>query len=280
MTGELDAVAFRSNLRGWLEHPIRGLVVGGSTGEAPLLDEGELLRLVEWTRELAPEEVLVTAGTGAESTRATIRQCREAAARGAGAALVRAPCYYRSAMDDVAIRTHFIRVADASPIPVVLYHIPKFVPIDLTAETVAALARHEQIVGIKDSAGELERLGRYARACEGHAELVVGAGTLLYAALEVGAVGGVLGVGLLATGLCCELVEAWREGETERAGALQERIGPLHRTVVSGLGVPGVKVGLDLLGRVGGEPRPPLRRPGEEGARAVEGALRAARLLS
>lgn len=255
-----------------------GLVVAGSTGEAPLLDEIEILRLVEWAREVTPRGLPVVAGTGLESTRGTVRLCREVARNGADAVLVRAPSYYAEAMTSQALERHFETVADGSPVPVVLYHIPRYVPVDLEPDLVAGLVRHDNVAGIKDSSGDIRNLGRLTEACDGKASVLVGSGTLLYGGLEVGASGGILAVGLLATDACGEILSAWREGDTERAGALQERVGDLHRAVVGKLGVPGVKAALDRLGLAGGPVRSPLRDLDPEGRRRAERALEGAGL--
>lgn len=262
----------------WTSEPVDGLVVAGSTGEAPLLDEIEILRLTEWARETAPDGVAVVTGTGCESTRGTVRLTRLAAEAGAGAVLVRPPAYYAGAMTEEALSVHYRTLADASPIPVILYHIPKYVPVPLGPDLVGRLIEHDNIIGIKDSSGDVQNLGALVNACAGHGSVMVGAGTLLYGGLEVGAVGGVVAVGLLATAACAEIVSAWREGDTGRAGALQERVGPLHRSVVARQGVPGVKFGLDLLGLRGGAPRPPLLPANEASRQAVHGALSAAGL--
>lgn len=273
--GEVDEEAFRANLRGWLAHPVAGLVIGGSTGEAPLLEEEELFRLLRWAREEASDRLLV-AGTGAESTRATVRAGREAAEHGADAVLVRPPSYYRDAMTPAALRAHYHAVADASPVPVILYHIPRYVPVELRPELVRGLVRHGNVAGIKDSSGDIRNLGALVEGCGDEARVLVGSGSLLYAALEIGAAGGIVAVGLLVPGIACEILEAWRAGRTAEAGRLQERVDALNRTVVGGLGVPGVKAALEELGLSGGDPRPPLLPLEERGRRAVRGALRAA----
>lgn len=272
----MDAGAFRANLRRWLAGPVDGIVVAGSTGEAPLLDEIEVLRLVEWTREAAGGSRLVVAGAGLESTRGTVRMCREVARKGADAVLVRPPAYYAAHQDREAIRTHFLRVAGGSPVPVILYHIPKYVPVELDPDLVAELTRHENVVGIKDSAGEIRRLGALVEACGDRASVLTGSGSLLYGGLEVGASGGVVAVGLLATRACGELLEAWRADDDARAGALQERIGSLNRAVVGKLGVPGVKAALDRLGMEGGPVRGPLRDLDRSGRDRVQRALEGA----
>jgi len=275
--GGVLASAFESNLRGWGSHPISGFVIAGSTGEAPLLDDDELFDLVGIARGIATDGTVI-AGTGAEATHRVIASCREAAARGADAVLVRAPMYYRGAMTPAVLSRHFMEVADASPVPVILYHIPKFVPVELDPELVEALVRHENIIGIKDSSGGLENLRALVAACGSNGSVLVGSGALLQSALESGARGGVLGVALLATAQACELHAAWRDGDLPRATELQSRIGPLHQAVVAGCGIPGIKAALDRLGYFGGPLRPPLRPLGEDRVTIVDAALEAAGL--
>jgi len=254
-------------------------VVAGSTGEGPLLDEIEILRLTEWSRDLLPGGVPVIAGTGLESTRGTIRLCREVARNGADAVLVRAPYYYRGAMTADALEDHFRGVADASPVPVVLYNVPKYVPLELEPDLVARLGRHANVVGIKDSSGDIRSLGSLVDALGEEGDVLVGAGGLLYGGLEVGVSGGVLAVGLLATEACARILRSWRDGDTGTAGAIQERVGSLNRAIVGKLGVPGVKAALDRIGLAGGPVRSPLQRLDSRGRDRVESALSAGDFL-
>jgi len=175
--GELDLAGFARNLASWGAHPISGVLIAGSTGEAPLLDEEELVALVERARNTIGDRLRVLAGTGAESTRATIRLCRGAAAAGAAGVLVRPPAYFREQMTPEVLRLHFLEVADASPVPVILYHVPKFVPVGLEPDLVAELAGHGNIVGIKDSSGDVHNLGALCSACGDAVGVLVGAGT-------------------------------------------------------------------------------------------------------
>ncbi len=259
VTGEVDLIAFRANVRSWLEHPIRGIVVAGSTGEAVLLDEPERRRIVDGVRDVVPADRLLVAGTGAESTRAAVRRTRAAAEAGADAVLVMPPAYYRSAMTPQVLQEHFETVADESPVPLILYQVPPaFASLDLATGLVVELSRHENVVGIKDSRAELELVGQLAGACAEGFQVLAGSGAKLYASLELGAKGGVLGVANLAPAACASLVRAFGEEEHGEAGRLQERVGPVHEAVVAGMGVPGVKAALDLLDLNGGVPRPPL----------------------
>jgi 4-hydroxy-2-oxoglutarate aldolase len=279
VTGEVDVVAFRRNARAWLQAPLSGLVLFGSTGEGPLLDEDERTQLLASVRELA-EDRLLLAGTGAESTRATVRLTRAAAAAGADAVLVHPPAYFKPQMTPEVLRDHYIAVADAAPVPVILYQIPpRFSGVELSAGLVGELARHPNIVGIKDSSGDLKTLGAFADACHRGCTVLVGNGAMLFSALEVGAGGGILALALLAPHECAEVFRLREAGDVAAAGRLQERIAPVHRAIVGGLGVAGVKAALDYLGMAGGVPRSPLKPLREKDRQVVRTTLEEAGLL-
>jgi 4-hydroxy-2-oxoglutarate aldolase len=279
-TGDLDLPAMQDNLRRWAEHPIDGVVLAGTTGEAVLLDEEERLSLVEAAREVLPPEILLTVGTGLESTRATIRVSKKVGEAGADAVLVQPPAYYQGAMSPEALREHYRSVADASPIPVIVYQAPlRMSTLDLPTGLLAELSTHENIVGMKDSRGKLELVGELVEQCQEGFQLLVGSGALLYPAMEVGAVGGIVAVANMAPGASGQLFQAFRAGRSSEAGRLQERIGPLHNSLVAAMGVPGVKAALDILGYRGGDPRPPIRRLAEKRRQEVEEILSKAGLL-
>ncbi len=266
-TGEVDRDGLRFNLERWARAPVQGVVLAGTTGEGVLLDEAERVALVEVAREVLPPHMVLSVGTGLESTRATIRLCRAAAEAGAQAVLVQPPAYYRGAMTPEALREHYWAVADASPVPVIVYQAPlRMSTLDLPTGLVAELSRHGNIVGIKDSRGKLELVGELVGQCRRGFAVLVGSGAHLYAGMEVGAVGGIVAVADLAPEECGRLFQAYRAGRTSEAGRLQERLGPLHQDLVAGMGIGGVKAALDLLGYRGGPPRPPLR-PLPEGRR-------------
>ena len=264
VTGDVDVVALRANVRAWLETSVLGIVIAGSTGEAVVLDPEERRNLLDAARDVVPGDRLLVAGTGAESTRATLRLTREAAEAGADAVLVMPPAFYKGAMTPETLRVHYTEVADASPVPLILYQVPlRFSTLDLRTGLVAELSRHENVVD----------------QCAPDFQVLVGNGALLYASLELGAVGGVLGVANLAPAGCADLVRAFRDGDAAEAGRLQERVGPVHKEVVAGLGVPGVKAGLDLQGLHGGDPRPPLRALPDADRVKVRAALERGGLL-
>ncbi len=280
VTGDADLVALRANLRRWLAEPLAGVVLFGSTGEGLLLDADERVRLLEGTRELVDEGRLLLAGTGAESTRATVRLSRSAAEAGADAVLVQPPAFYRPQMTAAALRDHYTAVADASPVPVILYQVPpQFSGVELVPGLVGELMRHPNVVGIKDSTGDLKSVAALVDACPGECAVLVGSGAALFAGMEVGARGGILAVSLLLPGPCAEIHRLHAAGDVGRAGRLQERVAPLHRAVVGALGVPGMKAALDLVGLHGGPPRSPLQPLREKDRPAVRAALAAAGLL-
>jgi 4-hydroxy-2-oxoglutarate aldolase len=259
VTGEIAPVVFRESLRRWLKHPLDGVVLFGSTGEGALLDEDEKERLLGFARDVVPEGIAVVAGIGAESTRSAIRQARLAADQAADAVLVHPPSYFGVSLSPAALRDHFTAIADASPIPVVLYHIPKYTHVTLEPGLISELTRHPNVVGVKDSSGDLKRLADYSLACHASCRLLVGNGSMLYTAFELGAAGGIVAVGLLAPAWCVAMRDHFRAGEGPRAGQLQGRIARLHKEIVAHFGVPGVRAALELLDLPQGPPRPPLR---------------------
>jgi 4-hydroxy-2-oxoglutarate aldolase len=280
VTGDVDVVAFRSNLRHWFEHPLAGILIAGSTGESVLLSPRELEALVEASRDVVPEDRLVLVGTNAEATRHVIAESVEAAELGADAVLVKPPAYYRGAMSPRALVDHYKRLADASPIPVIVYQVPlRLSTLEFPTAVVAELSRHPNIVGIKDSRGNLEQVGELVEQCVEGFQVLVGAGSILYGGLEIGAVGGIVAVGLLAPAAAAEVSLAFSKDRKADAGRAQEVIAPVHTRVVGGMGVPGVKVALDLLGLHGGLPRPPLMAPPEEQRDEIRKILASAGLL-
>jgi 4-hydroxy-2-oxoglutarate aldolase len=278
--GELDTGAFASNIRGHLDAGLSGVVIAGSTGEAALLDESERSSLVEVAREILPQTKSLIVGAGAESTRYTIRLAKNAAARGADAVLVVAPHYYSGVMTVPVLLDHYRAVADASPVPVVLYNIPKYMHFALPKEVVAQLARHPNIVGIKDSSGDRDTLAGFIEAKSSTFSVISGSGALLQYAMGLGATGGILGVCTFAPSLALEVFSAMKRGDSAAATPAQDRLTPLHTRIVAELGVAGVKAALDATGLRGGQLRMPLRALDPTGRAEVASLIRAAGLVA
>jgi 4-hydroxy-2-oxoglutarate aldolase len=281
VTGDVDIVAFRSNLRRWFEQPISGILIAGSTGESVFLDEAERVALIESAADVVPPDRLLIAGTGSESTRHTIHLTQQAADAGADVALVSPPAYFKGAMTPGALSKHFRAVADASPVPILVYQVPlRLSTLDLPMGLIAELSQHPNIVGIKDSRGQLDLIGGLVEHTADDFQVMVGSGALLYAALETGAVGGIVAVGLMAPAEAAAISVSFRDGRTDEAGRLQERIAPVHQEIVGGMGVPGVKAALDLLHLHGGVPRAPLAPASEDKVQQIRQILATAELFT
>lgn len=257
-TGEVALAHVRSNAAAHLKAGLHGLVVAGSTGEAALLDDDERRALVEAIRGVVSDDQWLIAGVGSESTRQTVRRAVEAGRAGADAVLVVSPHYYSSAMTVPALRAHFNRVADESPVPVVLYNIPKYAHFVLDPDLVGELAAHENVIGIKDSSGDLALNGRYLVHQSPTFSVLTGNGSTFAPALALGARGGILAVALFAPALSLEVYAAHVRGDPAAALLLQERLAPLAKVIVGDQGVAGVKTAMELVGLTGGSPRPPL----------------------
>ncbi len=279
VTGDVAPVSFRDNLRRWLQTPVDGIVVFGSTGEGALLDEDEMVRLLGYARDIVPPQRALVAGAGGESTRAVIRLAGRFGEAGADAVLVPPPSYFGVSLSPADLKDHYAAVADASPVPVLVYHMPKFTHVTLDAGLMAELSRHPNVAGVKDSSGDLKRFAEYTESCEKDCRLFVGNGALLYAALELGAVGGILALGLLAPEEYGEMLRLYRDGKLPQAGAIQERLAPAHKQIVGAFGARGVKAALDMKGWNGGPPRRPLSPLNEKHRDVVARVMQEARLL-
>ncbi len=256
--GELAHTALSANLERWNEYDLAGYVVLGSNGEAPYLSEDERLRVLETARGAIPPGKRMIAGTGCESTRATIRMTREAARLGADAAIVLTPAYYQPEMTGDVLVRHFWAVADESPIPVLLYNVPKFTGVDMDAATVARASQHANVIGIKDSSGNVAKLAEIVRLARPGFQVLVGTASVLFAGLAVGAVGGVVALSLVAPQPAIDIWQLHRAGHWDEAAALQRRMLPVNAAVTTRFGVPGLKAALDMLGYYGGPVRAPL----------------------
>jgi 4-hydroxy-2-oxoglutarate aldolase len=275
-TGEaLDLPAFEANARAHFEAGLEGLVVCGSTGEAALLDEDERARLTASARPIVPADKWLIVGTGAESTRQCVERCRTAARLGADAVLVVAPHYYGSAaMTAEALFSHYARVADESPIPVLLYNIPKYMHFRLEPELIGRLAEHRNIVGMKDSSGDMAYFERCIPAQSDVFTVLTGNGATWSTALRLGARGGILAVALFAPELSLEVWRAHHAGNAVGADEAQQRLTPLAAEIVGRMGVAGVKAAMDRVGLHGGAVRAPLLPLSADDRRRVGELLR------
>lgn len=274
--GDVDLAAFGKNIQAHLAAGVCGIVVTGSTGEAALLDDAERAALTARARAEVPGNRTLLIGTGSESTRATIARTVVAAECGADGVLVVAPHYYGDAMTPDALFEHYMRVADASAIPVLLYSIPKYMHFAIAPELVGRLSRHENIIGMKDSSGDAALFARYLESQGDSFRVLTGSGVLFGEALRLGAYGGILAVSLFAPELAFDVWNAHKRGDADAAARAQATLTPLAGKIVGGMGVAGVKAALDRIGLSGGTPRPPLRALAQPAAAALDDLLRTA----
>jgi len=279
-TGELDVASFKANGAAHLAAGMDGLVVTGSTGEAALLDAIERSALIDAARDVVPTDKLLLVGTGAESTRTCLMQTRDAARRGADAVLVVAPHYYSAAMTIDALRLHYRRIADESPVPVILYSIPKYMHFAIPADLVLELAKHENVIGIKDSSGQRDLLAAYLPAQSATFSVFTGNAQLFQHSMTSGARGGILAGALFAGPLALDIYRAVLAGDESTANAAQARFTPLGAKIVGELGVAGVKAAMDGVGLHGGPVRSPLQAVTTEQRAAIEELLRTAELAT
>jgi 4-hydroxy-2-oxoglutarate aldolase len=261
---EVDTAGLKANIARWNETGITGYVVLGSTGERANLDETEYLQVIETARQAVPEQMTFIAGAGQQSTRGTIQEIERAAKTGAEAVLVITPSFYKSAITQGALVQHYLAVAEAAKVPVILYSMPDLTGVVIEPETAARLSEHANIIGMKDSSADTAKFAETARQVPSDFALLIGNGTVFCEALQAGARGGILAVGCVVPGLCIEIYQSVLTGDLDRARALQDKLTPLARAVTKTYGIGGLKTAMEKAGFVGGSVRAPLRRPDDE----------------
>jgi 4-hydroxy-2-oxoglutarate aldolase len=243
---------------------IAGYVLMGTNGEAVHLTGEERARVVATAREVLESSgyssMPLIAGCGDSSTRATIAHCQQAAQSGADFALVLPPFYYKGRMDSRSLIAHYRAVADSSPLPVLIYNMPASTGgLDLNAATICTLADHPNILGVKDSSGDVVKLAQIVAATQPTFRVFAGSAAYLLPALVVGAVGAVAALANVFPEEVCAVQALFESGELEEARLLQARLVPANAAVTSLYSVPGLKAALELTAGYGGPPRMPLQ---------------------
>jgi 4-hydroxy-2-oxoglutarate aldolase len=278
--GEIAYGALADNLARWNQYALSGYVVLGSNGEAVYVDEDEKVRVWEVARRTIPTGKLMIAGSGAHSTRATIALTRKAADAGADAALLVTPHYYAGKMTADALVRHYCAVADGSPIPVMVYNVPGFTQVNMEAAAVARAAQHPNIIGIKDTAGNIAQLADTIRLAGAGFQLLAGSASFFFAGLALGAVGGILALANVAPQACIDIYRLYRAGRWDEAAVLQRRMLPVNAAVTARFGIAGLKAALDFLGYYGGPVRAPLLDLGEADRQTLRSILSEGGVLS
>jgi len=269
----LDEARLRAAFEIWVKGPLAGFVILGSNGEAALMDDEESARAIAIARESVPRGRTLLAGTGRESTQATITATKRAAALGVDGVLVRTPGFFKSQMtNDVFVR-HYTAVADASPVPVLLYNFTAVTGVNLLPAAVERLAEHPNIAGMKESNSDIAQIAELVNLTPKRFRVLAGSSTTFYAALSVGVSGAILALANVIPDACVRLFDLFNQGKHDDARALQRQLVPLGRLLATG-GVAGLKAALELSGCDVGIPRPPLAPLPDDAVNALQNALR------
>lgn len=272
--GKLHKAKVFHNIERLNQIALTGYTVCGSTGETPLLSVEERLQLMAWVKEASAEGKTLIAGVGAESVHETVQTANRAADLGYHVALVLTPFYYRVQMHRPDTQALFFRsVADRSRLPVLLYNIPQVTGYDLPVDTIAELSHHPNIVGMKDSSGNLEKMNEVVRAVKPGFQTLSGSGISFWEALQIGASGAILAIANPLPYACVTIWEAFRTRQEDAGRDWQSRITPPGRLIASKYGIPGLKYAMDLNGYYGGPPRLPFVPPSPEAKAEIEEAF-------
>jgi 4-hydroxy-2-oxoglutarate aldolase len=255
--GEVDTSALQALLQ-QLEPNVDGFLILGSNGEAAFLSEAERRQVFEAAREVIPSGKPMLVGTGGEATRLVAARNQEAFEIGADAALVLPPHYYVNAMTEGVLKTHYQTLAEQSPLPLMLYNFPAVTTLAFSPGLIAELAQHENIVGMKDSSGNVAALTETLRQVPADFQVMTGSASTFLAALSLGVRGGILAVANVAARPYRQLYDAFHAGDLETARALQLSFNPLAQAVTTRFGIPGLKAAMRLQGLSAGLPRAPL----------------------
>jgi 4-hydroxy-2-oxoglutarate aldolase len=275
----LDRENLQANLARWNKQPLAGYVVAGSNGEAVSLSFEERFELVAAAREAIPDDRLLIAGAGAESTRQTIALAEGMRHEGVDAVIIVTPSYYGPRLDENALVNHYLKVAEASQLPVILYNVPVYTNLDLPASVVQELAKHENVIGIKESGGSVAKIDKMVNRTPDDFQVLSGSASFLLAALVVGAVGVVPALGCLAAEQISALILAYESGDMESAREIQASLVAPNEAVTSRFGIAGLKAALDRVGFYGGPVRTPLQAIDEYEHAILENTLAEAKLL-
>ncbi len=259
--GKLALDKLKKNFQKWNKTGLSGYLILGSNGEAVYLNEKEKIKVVEISRESIPTSKTMLVGTGMESTHETIHFTNRVAKMGADCVLVVTPSYFKGSMKPQILHDHFIAVADSSRIGILIYNVPQFTGINLEPEVVAKLSEHSNIIGIKDSSGNIGQLSEIIYLSKKGFYVFVGSAPVFFPALCVGAVGGILAVANAVPQECVRIQNLFNKGKISEARTLQGRLTPLAKAVTTKYGIGGLKAAMDLAGYFGGDPRSPLKRP-------------------
>jgi 4-hydroxy-2-oxoglutarate aldolase len=270
----------RENISRYNQANLSGYVVNGSTSESVLLRWDEVYRIWETAKDCAASGRELIAGTGAESTAETIEHTNRAAALGYDAALVRTPSFYKPAMSVDALAEHYLRVADAARIPILVYSVPVFTHVTVEAPLIARVAQHPNIIGMKDSSGNVDGVAKIIAAAPNRFRTLVGSAATVFESLQIGAAGAILALACVFPEICCDIYQASTAGDKTRAQFLAQKLLAPAKLLGTQYGIAGLKYALDRLGYFGGPPRAPLLPVGKPAQHEIDAMLAALAPLS
>jgi len=248
----------KGNIEKLSQYDLAGFLALGSNGELVNLSDAEKQSVYEAARQAIPSDKIMLAGTGGQSTRETIYLTKIAAEAGADAALVLNPFYFKGAMTRDALVNHYFNVAESSTIPVLIYNMPGNTGMDMDAETILAISAHPNIIGVKDSGGNVVKMGDIRRRVKPEFQILAGSAGFLLPALTMGAIGGIMALANIAPAQCIEIYKSFSEGNLSHAREMQLKVISLNFAVTGRWGVPALKEAMDYLGYYGGPPRKPM----------------------
>ncbi|SKC92638.1 dihydrodipicolinate synthase family protein [Maledivibacter halophilus] len=278
-SGEVDYEKHVKNMEKWNEADLAGYLVLGSNSETVYLTEEEKLKLIELTVKNNPKDRIILAGTGLESTKATIELTNKASDLGADAALILTPNYYGGKMTDEALINYFTEVADNTRIPILIYNVTKFTHINISPKAVEVLSKHPNIIGMKDSSGNMPQMVEFIRVVDKEFNLLVGTASAWYPALTLGVKGSIMALANCCPNECALVQKYFDEGNWEKAREVYVRMYPVNKAVTGTFGIAGLKHTCDKLGFEGGFTRKPLLNLKEEEKEKVEEILKKAQVL-
>ncbi|HEY6953308.1 MAG TPA: dihydrodipicolinate synthase family protein [Bacteroidota bacterium] len=275
----VDYDMFVRNLKRWNREELGGYLVLGSNSEAASLSETEKLKLIGLTVEHAKKGRIILAGTGLESAKETLRLTEKAATLGIDAALVLTPSYYGDLMTDEALVGYFTFVADHSPVPILIYNVPRYTHINVSVEVVRRLSEHPNIIGMKDSRGEIAQVELFVKNAAKDFQVIVGSASVWYPSMHYGVVSGILALSNFAGAQCAQIQTLFKKGDLQSAEELHRKLLPVNAAITTTYGVAGLKYAATLAGYEGGVVRRPLRPLDERARQSIRSILEGAGLL-
>lgn len=261
------------NMEFWTSSKLEGIVVMGSNGEFVSLRESEKEELIRHCCKVIDGKKRIVVGTGSNCLDETLHLCKVSADAGADAALVVTPFYFKNAMNDANLENYYTTLADRSPLPIIIYNMPANAGVNTSYELLCRLSKHPNIVGVKDTSGNIVQICQTIFNCDQDFSVLAGNWAFLLPALFLGAKGGTLAVSNILPNECAEMVELYNEGKYDACRALAKRLIPINAAVTTKYGIGGLKVAMEYVGLFGGEPRLPLRLPNEEIRKNIREAL-------